>query len=603
MSNSMAKFNTKKINSLEVLKKLLSYLLKYRVRMGLTLLFLVSAKIANVAIPVVLKEIVDYVTVYQIENKTAKNFEGILAVPIVLILGYGLMRFASTAFSELKELIFARVTQSSVRDISIQVFTHLHDLSLRFHLEKKTGSLTRDIERGTRGVSTMVNFTLYSIFPTFVEFILVIGWLVVNYDPIFSLITFVALVFYISYTILVTNWRTHLRKKMNELDSVANSGAIDSLMNYETVKFFNNESFELNKYDKNLFKWQEAAIKSQSSLALLNIGQALIIATAVTLIVWQAIEGVLNNQLTLGDLVLINAFMIQLYLPLNFLGVLYREIKQSIIDMEKLFSLLTKKTEVVDHPHARTLKVFKGQLNFDSVSFSYDNQRLILDNLTFKITAGKTTAIVGKSGAGKSTITKLIYRFYDVKDGVIQFDGQSIKDVTQGSLRSKIGIVPQEIVLFNDSLKNNIKYGDTSATNKEILEVIKASHLESLVNALPNGIETIVGERGLKLSGGEKQRVAIARVLLKKPAILIFDEATSALDSESEKVIKSEIKEISKSRTTLIIAHRLSTIVDADMIYVFDNGRIVESGRHEELIKKNGYYLKLWAMQAEAKEI
>ncbi len=603
MSNSMAKFNTKKINSLEVLKKLLSYLLKYRVRMGLTLLFLVLAKIANVAIPVVLKEIVDYVTVYQIENKTAKNFEGILAVPIVLILGYGLMRFASTAFSELKELIFARVTQSSVRDISIQVFTHLHDLSLRFHLEKKTGSLTRDIERGTRGVSTMVNFTLYSIFPTFVEFILVIGWLVVNYDPIFSLITFVALVFYISYTILVTNWRTHLRKKMNELDSVANSGAIDSLMNYETVKFFNNESFELNKYDKNLFKWQEAAIKSQSSLALLNIGQALIIATAVTLIVWQAIEGVLNNQLTLGDLVLINAFMIQLYLPLNFLGVLYREIKQSIIDMEKLFSLLTKKTEVVDNPHARTLKIVKGQLNFDSVSFSYDDQRLILDNLTFKIPAGKTTAIVGKSGAGKSTITKLIYRFYDVKDGVIQFDGQSIKDVTQGSLRSKIGIVPQEIVLFNDSLKNNIKYGDTSATNKEILEVIKASHLESLVNALPNGIETIVGERGLKLSGGEKQRVAIARVLLKKPAILIFDEATSALDSESEKVIKSEIKEISKSRTTLIIAHRLSTIVDADMIYVFDNGRIVESGRHEELIKKNGYYLKLWAMQAEAKEI
>jgi len=595
--------NIKKTDSLKVLRKLFSYLMKYKLRMGLALLALVLAKVASVAIPVVLKEIVDYLTSLKIENSTVKDFNGVLAIPVVLIIGYGLMRFASTAFSELRELIFARVTQSSVRDISVQVFTHLHDLSLRFHLEKKTGSLTRDVERGTRGVSTMVNFTLYSIFPTLIEFILVIGWLTINYDFIFSLITIIALVFYISYTILVTNWRTHLRKKMNELDSIANSGAIDSLMNYETVKFFNNEFYELNRYDKNLFKWQEAAIKSQSSLALLNIGQALIIAIAVTLIVWKAIEGVLQNQLTLGDLVLINAFMLQLYIPLNFLGVLYREIKQSITDMEKLFSLLDKKREIIDSPNAKSLEISKGQLIFDSVNFSYDGRRKILDNLNFEVMAGKTTAIVGKSGAGKSTLTKLIYRFYDVNNGSIKIDGQNIIDITQTSLRSEIGIVPQDVVLFNDSLKSNIKYGDISATNEEILEAIKASHLESLVKALPDGIETVVGERGLKLSGGEKQRVAIARVLLKKPAILIFDEATSALDSVSEKVIKSEIREISKNRTTLIIAHRLSTIVDADMIYVFDKGQIVDSGRHEDLIKRNGHYLELWTMQAQTKEI
>ena len=599
----MVGLNIKKTDSLKVLRKLFSYLMKYKLRMGLALLALVLAKVASVAIPVVLKEIVDYLTSLKIENSTVKDFKGVLAIPVVLIIGYGLMRFASTAFSELRELIFARVTQSSVRDISVQVFTHLHDLSLRFHLEKKTGSLTRDVERGTRGVSTMVNFTLYSIFPTLIEFMLVIGWLTINYDFIFSLITIIALVFYISYTILVTNWRTHLRKKMNELDSIANSGAIDSLMNYETVKFFNNEFYELNRYDKNLFKWQEAAIKSQSSLALLNIGQALIIAIAVTLIVWKAIEGVLQNQLTLGDLVLINAFMLQLYIPLNFLGVLYREIKQSITDMEKLFSLLDKKREIIDSPNAKSLEISKGQLIFDSVNFSYDGRRKILDNLNFEVMAGKTTAIVGKSGAGKSTLTKLIYRFYDVNNGSIKIDGQNIIDITQTSLRSEIGIVPQDVVLFNDSLKSNIKYGDISATNEEILEAIKASHLESLVKALPDGIETVVGERGLKLSGGEKQRVAIARVLLKKPAILIFDEATSALDSVSEKVIKSEIREISKNRTTLIIAHRLSTIVDADMIYVFDKGQIVDRGRHEDLISRNGHYLELWTMQAQTKEI
>lgn len=592
-----------KNNTLKVLKKLLSYLLKYKLRMGFALLLLILAKVANVGIPVILKEIVDYLALQGVEKTKAEELKNVLAVPVALIVGYGLMRFASTAFAELRELIFARVTQSAVRDISVKVFSHLHDLSLRFHLEKKTGSLTRDIERGTRGVSTMVNFTLYSIFPTFIEVLLVVGWLFINYDPVFSLITFITLILYVGYTVLVTNWRTHLRRKMNELDSSANSGAIDALINYETVKFFNNESYELNKYDASLLKWQEAAIKNQSSLALLNIGQALIVATAVTLIVWQAIEGVLNNKLTLGDLVLINAFMIQLYVPLNFLGVLYREIKQSIADMEKLFSIISKKIDIVDKSNASLLKIPNGKLIFDSVKFSYDHRRPIFDNLSFELLAGKTTAIVGKSGSGKSTISKLIYRFYDVQKGGIRIDGQDIRDVTQSSLRCRIGIVPQEIVLFNDSLKNNIKYGNTSATNNEVTKVIQAAHLESLVGLLPDGIETVVGERGLKLSGGEKQRVAIARVLLKKPSILIFDEATSALDSVSEETVKSEIREVSKGRTSLIIAHRLSTIIDADMIYVFDNGCIVEQGCHEELIRKNGQYLKLWTIQAQAIDI
>ena len=599
----MNKFHTDKNKSFQVLKKLLTYLLKYKTRMGLALLSLVLAKIATVGIPVLLKEIVDYITVFQSKKESIDGVNDFISVPVVLIIGYGLMRFASTAFSELRELIFARVTQSSVRDISLQVFSHLHHLSLRFHLEKKTGSLTRDIERGTRGVSTMVNFTLYSIFPTFVEVILVIGWLAINYEPIFFLITSIALLFYVSYTILVTNWRTSLRRKMNELDSKANSGAIDSLMNYETVKFFNNESYELDRYNVNLLQWQEAAIKNQSSLAFLNLGQALIIATAVTLIVWQAIAGVLKDQLTLGDLVLINAFMIQLYIPLNFLGVLYREIKQSIADMEKLFSLLEKKTEVTDIPNANLLKVSNGQLIFRSVSFSYDKRRAILKDLDFELIPGKTTAIVGKSGAGKSTLAKLIYRFYDVENGKIEIDGQNIKNVTQSSLRSEIGIVPQDIVLFNDSLKNNIQYANTNATIEEIMKVIGASNLGTFVSSLPEGIDTVVGERGLKLSGGEKQRVAIARVLLKKPSILIFDEATSALDSVSERAIKSQIREISKGRTSLIIAHRLSTIVDADMIYVFDKGRIVERGSHDQLLKQKGHYLRLWTIQAEAKDI
>ncbi len=599
----MKKNKTGKNSSLDVIKKLLSYLLKYKLRMGIALLALILAKIANVGIPVVLKEIIDYLTVVQVEKKSVDHLKDMLSVPIALIAIYGLIRFASTAFSELREVIFARVTQSSVRDISVQVFSHLHNLSLRFHLEKKTGSLIRDIERGTRGVSTMVNFTLYSIFPTFVEVVLVIGWLALNYDPIFCLITFAALLLYVSYTILITNWRTHLRRKMNELDSNANSGAIDSLINYETVKFFNNESYEIDKYDKKLFKWQEAAIKSQSSLALLNIGQAMIVATAVTLILWQAIEGVLNNKLTLGDLVLINAFMIQLYIPMNFLGVLYREIKQSIADMEKLFLILDRKSDIKDSSDAKPIKINNGLIVFESVDFSYDSGRQILQNLSFEISAGKTTAIVGKSGAGKSTLSKLIYRFYDPEKGKIKIDGQNICKVTQSSLRSIIGIVPQDIVLFNDSLKNNIKYGNTSSTTQEILNAINAAHLGPLVNSLPDGINTIVGDRGLKLSGGEKQRVAIARVLLKRPSILIFDEATSSLDSVSEKAIKSEIQEISKGRTTVIIAHRLSTIVDADMIFVFDEGRIVEKGTHEQLIKKNNHYLELWTIQAEAKGI
>ncbi len=584
------------------LKKLFDYLLKYKTRMILALIALILAKMANVSIPIILKEIVDLLSEYS-EKKNLSKEDFVFIFPFTLIFFYGVMRFASTAFGELREIIFARVTQSAVRGISIKLYTHLHNLSLRFHLNKKTGSLIRDIERGVRGVSTMVNFTLYSIFPTIVEVVLVILWLLFNYDYIFSLITFTTLILYVSYTITITNWRTNLRRKMNYLDSKANSGAVESLLNFENVKYFNNEKYEIAKYDNNLVDWQEAAIKSQSSLAVLNIGQALIVALGITFIVWQAIDGVLSERLTLGDLVLINAFMIQLYLPLNFLGVLYREIKQSLADMEKLFGLMSEEIEVSNHPQSLPLKITDGRIVFNSVDFSYSSEHQIFKNLSFEIQAKKKTAIVGTSGSGKTTVHKLIYRFFDVNKGQIEIDGQEIKMVTQSSLRESIGIVPQDVILFNDTFMNNIKYGDTSAGIERLNEAIRSAHLEKLVSKLPEGVNTIVGERGMKLSGGEKQRVAIARLLLKNPKILIFDEATSSLDSETEKIIKSEINEISKGKTTIIIAHRLSTVIDADMIYVFNDGKIVEKGSHTELINKMGEYSKLWAMQAKLKEI
>lgn len=574
----------------QTLKTLLPYLWQYKWRVGIALSFLVLAKVANVAVPVILKDIVDAVSV--------KPELTLLAVPVGLVLAYGLMRVMSTLFTELREVVFARVTQQAVRRIALKVFEHLHALSMRFHLDRQTGGLTRDIERGTRGVSSLVSFTLYSILPTIIEVLMVLAWLIFHYEIWFAVITVVALALYIIYTFAVTEWRTNFRRTMNDLDSRANTRAVDSLLNYETVKYFNNEQFEAQRYDQSMERWQEAAIKSQTSLSVLNVGQALIISVAVTLMVWRAAVGVVEGRMTLGDLVLVNAFMIQLYIPLNFLGVLYREIKQSLADMERMFGLMAEHREIDDDPNARPLQISQGEVRFENVSFAYDPARPILRGVDLVLPAGKTTAIVGSSGAGKSTLSRLLYRFYDISDGAIRIDGQDIRSVTQASLRAAIGIVPQDTVLFNDTLEYNIRYGRPSATDAEVTAVADAAHLARFIASLPEGMATRVGERGLKLSGGEKQRVAIARALLKQPALLIFDEATSALDSESEKAIQQELMEVSRGRTTMVIAHRLSTIVDADQIVVLEDGRVVESGRHADLLAKRGRYAELWELQA-----
>jgi len=580
----------------QTLKTLLPYLWQYKWRVGIALSCLVLAKVANVAVPVILKDIVDIVS--------ANPATAALVVPIGLIVAYGAMRVMSTLFTEVREVVFARVTQQAVRKIALQLFQHLHALSLRFHLDRQTGGLTRDIERGTRGVSSLVSFTLYSILPTMIEVSLVLAWLIIHYEIWFAVITLSALTLYVIYTILVTEWRTNFRRVMNDLDSRANIRAVDSLLNYETVKYFNNEQFEANRYDRSLERWQEAAIKSQTSLSVLNVGQALIIAAAVTLMVWRATVGVVEGRMTLGDLVLVNAFMIQLYIPLNFLGVLYREIKQSLADMERMFGLMAEHREVADAPNAKPLAIGRGQVQFQHVYFSYDANRPILKDVNLVLPAGKTTAVVGSSGAGKSTLSRLLYRFYDINQGAILIDNQEIKSVTQASLRAAIAIVPQDTVLFNDTLQYNIRYGRPEATDQEVATAAEAAHLSKFIAALPQGMQTRVGERGLKLSGGEKQRVAIARALLKQPAILIFDEATSALDSESEQAIQKELAEVAVGRTTLVIAHRLSTVVDADQIVVLEDGKIVEQGRHAQLLASRGRYAELWELQArEAKEI
>jgi ATP-binding cassette subfamily B protein len=581
------------------LGRLLPYLWRYRWRVGIALGFLLGAKIANVGVPVLLKHLVDAMTI------KPGDAAAMLVVPAGLLVAYGALRLSTSLFTELRELIFAKATEGTARRISLEVFSHLHSLSLRFHLERQTGGMTRDIERGTRAVHSLISYSLYSIFPTLVEVTLVLTLLAVKFDAAFAWITVAALAAYIAFTVIVTEWRTQFRRQMNELDSTAHTRAIDSLLNYETVKYFGNEAFEARRYDESLERLRRAALKSQSTLSLLNTGQQVIIAVALVAMLWRATEGVAAGRLTLGDLVMINAFMIQLYIPLNFLGVMYREIKQALTDLDKMFGLLERAREVDDAPGAPALAVREGRVRFDEVSFAYDPARPILHGISLEIPPGKTVAVVGPSGAGKSTLARLLYRFYDITDderGAITIDGQDIRQVTQASLRQAIGIVPQDTVLFNDTVEYNIAYGRPGATREQVEAAARSAHIHDFIAATPKGYATMVGERGLKLSGGEKQRVAIARTLLKNPPILIFDEATSALDSANERAIQAELKSAAQGKTALVIAHRLSTVVDAHEIVVLEAGRVVERGAHAELLARGGRYARMWQLQQSVAE-
>ncbi|APW47744.1 ABCB family ABC transporter ATP-binding protein/permease [Rhodoferax antarcticus] len=586
------------------LQRLFPYLWQYKWRVMAALAFMVGAKVANVGVPVLLKELID-----TMNPKAGLDATALLVVPLGLLVAYGLLRLSTTLFAELRELIFAKATEGASRSISLQVFRHLHALSLRFHLERQTGGMTRDIERGTRAVHSLISYSLYSVFPTLFEVALVLGYLAVKFDVWFAGITIIALVVYITFTIVVTEWRTQFRKQMNELDSTAHSRAIDSLLNYETVKYFNNEEFEAKRYDDNLERYRKVALKSQSTLSLLNTGQQLIIAAGLVAMLWRATQGVVDGRMTLGDLVMVNAFMIQLYIPLGFLGVLYREIKQGLTDLEKMFGLMEREREIADQPgalplaledaSATALKANAGNasVSFRHVQFAYEPARPILHDISFDIPAGKTVAVVGPSGSGKSTLARLLFRFYDVQSGQILIAGQDIKQVTQASVRAAIGIVPQDTVLFNDTVEYNIAYGRPGADRAEVEGAAKAAHIHSFIAATPKGYDTMVGERGLKLSGGEKQRVAIARTLLKNPPILIFDEATSALDSANERAIQAELQSVAQNKTTLVIAHRLSTVVDAHEILVMEAGHILERGTHAALLAANGRYAQMWALQ------
>ncbi|WP_428420510.1 ABCB family ABC transporter ATP-binding protein/permease [Methylibium sp.] len=574
------------------LRKLLPYLWAYKVRVVAALACLITAKVANVSVPLLLKHLVDALSIPLGDPRAA------LVVPVGLLLAYGALRLSTSLFTELRELIFAKATEGAARSISLQVFQHLHALSLRFHLERQTGGMTRDIERGTRGVQSLISYSLYSILPTLVEVGLVLALLAVKFDAMFAGITFAALVVYIAFTVLVTEWRSKFRKTMNELDSSSHTKAIDSLLNYETVKYFNNEAFEAKRYDESLDKLRRAKLKSQSTLSLLNTGQQLLIAIALIAMLWRATEGVVAGRLTLGDLVMINAFMIQLYIPLNFLGVIYREIKQALTDLDKMFDLLEREREVRDAPDATELRADAPPVvRFENVSFAYEPARPILHELSFEIPAGHTIAVVGPSGAGKSTLARLLYRFYDVSHGRITIAGQDLRQLTQASLRRAIGIVPQDTVLFNDTVAYNIAYGRPGASQAEVEAAAQAARIHGFIASTPKGYDTMVGERGLKLSGGEKQRVAIARTLLKNPPIVIFDEATSALDSANERAIQAELQTAARNKTALVIAHRLSTVVDADQILVMEAGRIVERGTHAELLAREGPYAQMWALQ------
>ncbi len=587
------------------LQRLLPYLWQYKWRVVGALVFMVGAKLANVGVPVLLKILVDAMS-FKPGDPAA-----VLVVPLGLLVAYGLLRLSTTLFTELRELIFSKATQGAARRIALETFQHLHALSLRFHLERQTGGMTRDIERGVRGIESLISYSLFSIVPTLIEVVLVLTILGVKFDAWFAWITLIALAFYIVFTVSITEWRTKYRKQANEFDSAAHTKAVDSLLNYETVKYFNNEGFEASRYDESLQRLRKARLKSQTTLSMLNTGQQLIIAIGLVLMLWRATQGVVAGRMTLGDLVMVNAFMIQLYIPLNFLGVLYREIKQSLTDLDKMFALLEKEREVADQPGAQALHILaEPTVRFEHVNFAYEASRPILHDVSFEIPAGKTVAVVGPSGSGKSTLARLLYRFYDVgipgnvawPTGRITIAGQDIREVTQSSVRQAIGIVPQDTVLFNDTVEYNIAYGRTGASRAEVEEAARAARIHGFIVSTPLGYQTMVGERGLKLSGGEKQRVAIARTLLKNPPILIFDEATSALDSANERAIQAELKSAAQNKTTLLIAHRLSTVVDAHEILVLDAGRILERGNHNELLARCGRYAQMWALQQQAGE-
>jgi len=579
-------------NDWGTIRSLLPYLWEFKKRVLLALVLLVMAKLASVAVPLLLKEVVD----------ALDQPQDMLVLPVLFVVGYGVLRLCSTLFGEIRDAIFAKVTQRAIRRVAIRVFGHLHALSLRFHLERQTGGVSRDIERGSRGISFLLNFMLFNILPTLLEIGLVAIILLSNYDIWFSIIIFSTLVAYIALTLVVTERRMIFRRTMNDMDSKANTRAIDSLLNYETVKYFGNESWEAERYDEHLKNWETAAVRNQTSLAALNAGQSGIIAIGVTLLMLLASDGVVKGSMSLGDLVLVNAFMLQLYMPLHFLGFVYREIKHSLADMEKMFSLLTEREEIKDKSDALDLVQGDASVRFENVNFSYESNRQILFNMSFDIPAGHNIAVVGHSGSGKSTISRLLFRFYEVTSGRILVNDQDISNITQKSLRATVGIVPQDTVLFNESIYYNIAYGRPEASYEEVFQAAKSAHIHDFIESLPEKYKTKVGERGLKLSGGEKQRVAIARAILKGPKILIFDEATSALDSRSEKAIQGELKRIAANRTTLTIAHRLSTIADADQILVMDKGRIIERGSHQELLAARGFYFHMWELQQQEEQ-
>lgn len=574
----------------KVISGLWPYLAEFRGRVALAFALLVLAKLATVATPIALKYIVDYLD-------QTRGEDMLLWIPVVLVVAYGSLRFGATLFNELRDAVFARVAERAMRRVSLRIFEHLHQRELGFHLDRKTGGLARDIERGTNGISFLLRFTLFNIVPTLLEILMVAGVLFVAFNVSYVVAILVAVVVYVVFSIKITEWRTKFVREANARDNQSNSRAIDSLLNYETVKYFNNERYEAQLYDVDLEDWEQARLKNRLSLAALNSGQALIIGLAMIVIMAMAVREVASGTITLGDFTMINAYLLQLFIPLNALGFVYREIRQALVNVERLFKLLGDQPAIQDAPGATELAVNKAEVRFEHIHFAYRPDRPILQDVNFTIPAGHTVAVVGASGAGKSTLARLLFRFYDVDQGAIRIDGQDIRQVTQHSLRSAIGVVPQDTVLFNDTLYRNLAYGRPEASEEEVYRAARLAHLEDFIHSLPEGYQTKVGERGLKLSGGEKQRVAIARVILKNPPLLILDEATSSLDSLSEQAILGALKEVSQQRTTLVIAHRLSTIRDANTILVMDGGRIVESGSHSELLARVGHYAHLWEQQ------